>query len=74
MNHKYISKLKTSTLHLSKSVMIIEHNLEDFGLDINAAFINWLARENPNRRFPERFCKYVISKDPFNLICKSVSK
>ena len=68
--------MKTTTLRLSKSVIIVEHNLEDFGLDINAAFVNWLARENPNRRFSDRFCKYVTNKDPENLICrvKPISK
>jgi hypothetical protein len=46
----------------------LEHNLDKFGLSIDAAFVNWSAR---TKDFSEKsFCDYVVSKDPHNLICK----
>lgn len=48
---------------------IIMNNLYSFGLDIQAAFINWSARVQPENINPKDFCDYVISKDPTNLRC-----
>ena len=46
----------------------LEHNLDKFGLSIDAAFVNWSARTND---FTEKsFCDYVVSKDPHHLICR----
>ena len=43
------------------------HNLDEFGLSIDAALINWSAR---TKDFTEEdFIDYVTSKDPTNLIC-----
>lgn len=45
------------------------HNLDEIGMDIMAAFDNYVARA----KFPriERFCEYVRSKDEENIICIS---
>lgn len=47
-----------------------DHNLDEFGISIDAAFINWSVRLNliyPNQA---DFCKYVVSKDLINFKCK----
>lgn len=48
----------------------LQHNLDDYGLDIEAAFHNYTARLQGNE-LPDidKFCEYVKSKDPLNLIC-----
>lgn len=46
----------------------VYHNLEEFGLDIEAAFTNWVYR---TKEYTEKaFCNYVMSKDP-NIECLS---
>jgi hypothetical protein len=45
----------------------IVHNLDEIGLDIMAAFDNYVARSKSPRI--ELFCIYVKSKDPENIIC-----
>ena len=45
----------------------VVHNLSEYGLDIESAFVNWSARTNIFT--VEDFCKYVTSKDT-NLICE----
>lgn len=45
----------------------VDHNLDEFGLDLEAAFDNWCARTETFT--VEDFCAYVISKDPINLKC-----
>lgn len=42
------------------------HNLQNFGLNIGSAFINWTARTN--KITENSFCQYVKSKDK-NIIC-----
>lgn len=43
------------------------HNLDEFGLSIDAALINWSARTDIFTE--ESFIEYIKSKDPLNLIC-----
>lgn len=43
------------------------HNLDEFGLTLDAAFINWSGRTSDYS--VKSFIDYVVSKDPFNLIC-----
>lgn len=43
------------------------HNLDEFGLSLDAALINWSARTNTFTE--DDFIEYVKSKDPVNLIC-----
>jgi len=43
------------------------HNLDEFGLSIDAALMNWSARTDTFTE--EDFIEYVKSKDPVNLIC-----
>ena len=43
------------------------HNLDEFGLSIDAALMNWSARTNTFTE--EDFIEYVKLKDPVNLIC-----
>jgi hypothetical protein len=45
----------------------IVHNLDEFNMDIMAAFDNYVARSKSPRI--ELFCMYVKSKDPENIIC-----
>jgi len=46
-----------------------DHNLDEYGLSIDAAFINWTARLKPFQKpVQAAFCEYVISKD-VNLKC-----
>jgi len=53
----------------------VDNNLSEYKLDIEAAVINWTARlRSPAEATCENFCKYVISKDPLNLICKNGKK
>lgn len=49
------------------TVWEIAHNLDDFGLDIEAAFVNWEVRTDTHNI--EDFIEYVKSKDPVNIIC-----
>lgn len=49
----------------------VVHNLNLFGLDINAAFITWSARLKKTPRIFD-FCEYVVSKG-INLVCKPKS-
>lgn len=44
----------------------IFHNLEQFGLNIDDALINWLARTNVYTN--KSFCEYLEDKDPENII------
>lgn len=46
----------------------ITHNLDEYGLSIDAAFVNWSARTD--KVDPELFAAYVVSKDPEFLKCK----
>lgn len=43
------------------------HNLDEFGLSLDAAFINWSVRATDFS--VKSFIEYVVSKDPINLIC-----
>lgn len=45
------------------------HNLDEYGLSIDAALINWSARTTSYNE--QSFIRYVKSKDPANLICIS---
>lgn len=48
--------------------MVVLHNLPDFGLDIQAALTNWLAR---TKVFTvDNFCAYIMSKG-VNIIAMS---
>jgi tRNA1(Val) A37 N6-methylase TrmN6 len=47
----------------------IEHNLDEFGMSIDAAFINWSARLVGIPKI-EDFCEYVRNKDILNFKCK----
>lgn len=50
-----------------KSYWDIVHNLDEVGLDLMAAFDNYVARfEAPT---DSGFCEYVRSKDPANIFC-----
>jgi len=44
-----------------------KHNLDEYGLSIEDAFINWEARTTEFST--ESFCRYVVSKDPVIFIC-----
>lgn len=44
------------------------HNLDEFQLSIENAFINWSVRTN--KFTMDDFCNYVVSKNPGHLICK----
>lgn len=50
----------------------IKNNLDENGLSIEDAFINWEAR-NPNPFTAKSFCDYVKSKDP-NIKCQIYKK
>jgi len=61
------------TLELTKegtTTFTVEHNLNDYGLDIENALWSWMYRTNDLSI--ESFCKYVISKDPSNLVCNPI--
>lgn len=45
----------------------VNHNLSEFGLNIEDAVHNWVYRTNEYTA--KSFCQYVVSKDPINLIC-----
>jgi hypothetical protein len=49
-----------------KEIWIVDHNLNAYGMDISAAFDNYIARATDISS--KDFCKYVISKD-YNLRC-----
>ena len=55
-------KLQESKIELSNNVTFkIYHNLHDFGIGINSALQNWLAKTN---NYDSRsFCDYIMSKD-----------
>lgn len=46
---------------------VVIHNLDEYKLDIEAAFINWSHRTDDFTI--DNFCEYVTSKDKENLIC-----
>lgn len=47
-----------------------DHNLDEHGLSIDAAFINWSARlKSFQKPTQPAFCEYVKSKDPINIKC-----
>lgn len=47
-----------------------DHNLDEHGLSIDAAFINWSSRlADWQKPVQAAFCEYVISKDRINLKC-----
>lgn len=50
----------------------VKHNLHQYGLSIDAAFINWSARADELE--PELFEEYVTDKDPINLKCKVINQ
>lgn len=50
----------------ARYIFNVVHNLDEFGLDIEAALMNWTARTNELN--VDSFCAYVISKD-VNLKC-----
>lgn len=56
----FLQRGKTGTIE-------VVHNLEDYGLDIESAFVNFVARSPVITA--KRFCNYIISKDVVNLIC-----
>lgn len=42
-----------------------EHNLHEYGMSIDAAFLNWSARLNKLQKPVQAdFCNYILSKDP----------
>lgn len=45
------------------------HNLDEYGLSIDAAFTNYIARYSILTE--SGFIKYVKSKDPYNIRCMS---
>lgn len=45
------------------------HNLDEFGLDIMDAFVNWSVRVEKGKATIDNFMNYVKSKDPENFIC-----
>jgi len=51
-----------------RRVFNVNHNLKDYGLSIEAAFDNGLARTETYS--VQDFCDYVVSKDPVNLVCQ----
>lgn len=55
-----------------KKSWTVKHNLHEYGLSIDAAFINWSARVKDNEIKPEFFEEYVVDKDPINLKCKVI--
>ena len=46
----------------------VSHNLDEMGLSIDAALINWAARTTSFSI--QSFCRYVESKDTINISCK----
>ncbi len=56
-------------LRKKKKRFDVIHNLDEYSLDIEAAFENWWPRVRNNNFSIESFCEYVTSKD-VNLICK----
>ena len=48
----------------------IVHNLDEYGLSIDAAFIGYCARTS--HVSVEDFCDYVTSKDKVSLVCVGV--
>lgn len=46
----------------------IVNNLEEMGLDLNNALVNWIARFKFNELTESRFCEYIISKDRQNIV------
>jgi len=70
-----MSSIQSSTIEFSvngeKRSFTVLHNLGEYNLEIFSAAVNWAARiENYEDITVENFCKYVVSKDPLNLICK----
>lgn len=48
----------------------VVHNLKTFGSDLSAAVENYSARlNNADEISVWRFCEYVTSKDPVNILC-----
>lgn len=41
---------------------VVVHNLREYGLDLEAAFLNWVYRTKEYTI--KDFCDYVMSKDP----------
>lgn len=61
--------MTTETVHLSDEIQFeIEHNLNDYGLNLTAGVINWMVRTDDYS--PESLCNYLVSKDPINLIVR----
>jgi len=63
------------TLELTKegtTTFTVEHNINEYGLDIENALWSWMYRTNDLSI--ESFCKYVVSKDPSNLVCNQIKK
>jgi len=53
----------------------IVHNLNDFGLNIMDAFVNWSARLKAGEvATVDNFIEYVVSKDKENLFCVTKAK
>lgn len=46
----------------------VVNNLDEHGLNIEAALINWAERTKDYSI--NSFCKYVVSKDPVNIFCE----
>lgn len=64
-------ELKHETVKFKKSgtryTFNVSHNLEEFGMTLYSAFINWSER---TKDFSiQSFCDYVEEKDPINIIC-----
>jgi len=45
------------------------HNLDEFHLSLEAAFINWSVRTEKYTK--QSFIEYVKSKDPINIVIRS---
>lgn len=53
-----------------KVVFTVKHNLEELGLSLENAAVNWAARVTNRKDVTvKNFCKYVYSKDA-QIICK----
>lgn len=53
-----------TTVEFDDKKVDIEHNLNEYGLDINDGLMNWFYRRDPDERTPENLCDYLVSKNP----------
>jgi UDP-N-acetylmuramoylalanine-D-glutamate ligase len=52
---------------VAKAKIAVVTNIDEYGLDIEDAFDNYIARTN--KITTKGFCKYVVSKDPVKFMC-----